>query len=131
MKIVEKIDAIYTEIPKLNCQGKFHESCGPILCSVPEFERMKASSLLPLVKLNGMDCPALNNGSCTVYAVRPLICRLWGAVKAMMCPYGCVPERWMSEAEATRLIRRVRKLTGGAIDGPAMNLVKLTQGSVL
>jgi Fe-S-cluster containining protein len=34
-------------------------------------------------------CPYLEKGKCTVYEVRPTVCRLWGIVKKMPCEYGC------------------------------------------
>jgi len=27
-----------------------------------------------------------------VHAIRPTICRLWGAIASMPCPHGCVPD---------------------------------------
>lgn len=43
------------------------------------------------------------DGACSVYVDRPLICRLWGVVETMPCPFGCRPERWLSEQEALEL----------------------------
>lgn len=37
-------------------------------------------------------CPALVENRCTVYDVRPTICRLWGAGPGMACPWGCEPD---------------------------------------
>jgi hypothetical protein len=37
-------------------------------------------------------CPALKDGRCSVYDVRPTLCRLWGVVEDMPCPWGCVPD---------------------------------------
>ena len=124
-EIHEQLDAIYASIPNLDCQRKCQECCGPILCSGVEFRRMKDASLVPLGKMKGMDCPALIGGSCAVYSVRPIICRLWGVVKEMACPHGCLPERWLSDSEAKDLLRRIRKLTGGEIDGPAVDRIPL------
>lgn len=122
-KIEARIDAIYARIPKLNCQRKCQSSCGPILCSSAEFERMKAVSLVPLNAVwPSLDCPALQGGSCSVYAVRPLICRLWGVVREMACPHGCEPERWLTDTEASALLRDMRKV-GGETDGPAMGML--------
>jgi Fe-S-cluster containining protein len=54
------------------------------------------------VSLVGKDltCPLLTqDGKCSVYRVRPTICRLWGMTKDMKCPHGCKPSRWMNKAE--------------------------------
>lgn len=34
-------------------------------------------------------CPFLEQGKCSIYAVRPAICRLWGNTERMPCPHGC------------------------------------------
>lgn len=39
------------------------------------------------------------DGRCSVYVVRPLLCRLWGMVDKMRCPHGCVPSRWPADDE--------------------------------
>lgn len=33
-------------------------------------------------------------GQCSTYETRPLVCRLFGAVRGMRCPHGCRPQRW-------------------------------------
>ena len=39
-------------------------------------------------------CPALDQKKlrCRVYEDRPTLCRLWGLLKSLECPWGCVPE---------------------------------------
>ena len=55
--------------------------------------------------------PALLNerGECSVHAIRPMICRLWGLTKSMACPFGCVPERWLTEDEAHALLAKAEE----------------------
>ncbi|HEV2379781.1 MAG TPA: hypothetical protein VG206_08280 [Terriglobia bacterium] len=55
-------------------------------------------------------CPYLVAGQFFIYGVRPLICRLWGLVKAMRCPHGCEPEQWLSDEEARAMLARVIQL---------------------
>jgi Fe-S-cluster containining protein len=31
------------------------------------------------------------HGRCTVYDIRPMICRLYGTMETMPCPHGCLP----------------------------------------
>ena len=49
---------------------------------------------------------------CEIHEARPLICRLFGIVDIdlMRCPWGCVPERWLSDAESRALLEEVRAL---------------------
>jgi Fe-S-cluster containining protein len=75
-----------------------------------EDKRMrKAMGVEELPKVSGaVSCPALCSvtQTCNFYEQRPLICRLWGVVQRLRCPFGCVPERWLSDKEADRLIRQ-------------------------
>lgn len=47
-----------------------------------------------MVSRDSERCPLLGPGGCTVYADRPLVCRLFGATAGVMdlaCPHGCGP----------------------------------------
>ena len=55
-------------------------------------------------------CPMLSGNHCNVYAIRPLICRLWGLTPKMRCPWGCEPERWLSEPETRELLAEMERL---------------------
>jgi Fe-S-cluster containining protein len=61
---------------------------------------------------DSLTCGALDRGRglCRAYHVRPAICRLWGVVRSLACPHGCVPERWLSDDEGYRFIRRAMAL---------------------
>lgn len=105
----KELEALYAELPTLDCQGKCQESCGPIGMSKWENvrirRRLKMRKLPPLTE--NFACPLLlANGKCRVYHVRPMICRLWGLVEAMKCPHGCVPERWLSYGEGKIFLLR-------------------------
>jgi Fe-S-cluster containining protein len=51
-------------------------------------------------------------GKCLAYSIRPLVCRLWGVidVPGMRCPFGCIPERWVSMTEYSELIDKVKAI---------------------
>jgi len=118
MQKTEKLKRVYDKIPKMNCQRKCQEACGPIAMSQLEYKILcQRSGKKKLVTDDSMTCPLLNNGACTAYHDRPLICRLWGVVDnpKMKCPHGCVPERWLSDQEAGRLMDEVRKISGGEL----------------
>lgn len=120
-----ELDELYRSIPNVHCKGKCQAYCGPIFMSGEEWKRIKQHG--PVAKLNGdsLTCPLLIEGRCSVYAIRPLVCRLWGAVKVMRCQFGCKPDRWVSDEEATRLLRRADALSRGAVGGPAADLIQL------
>lgn len=109
-------EEIYAQIPRLTCQRKCQIGCGPIGMSTGEWRTLiqnigyepTGPSIIHggHVFMTCLTCPLLNphNGECMAYDVRPLICRLWGTVKKMRCPFGCLPERWLSDQEAGSLI---------------------------
>jgi hypothetical protein len=102
-----KLDALYAELPRLECQGKCAESCGPITMSRVEAERI--AEVAGSVPTFGADltCTMLRDERCAVYAVRPAICRLWGLVESMPCLWGCKPTRYLTNAEGYAFLERV------------------------
>ncbi len=114
-----RLAAIYARIPKMKCKGLCQACCGPIGMSQAEMDRIQeqvGSRVQPTdlgqsgVGLNHPTCPLLVNGRCSVYEVRPVICRVWGVVKSMRCPHGCRPNRWLSDAESHQLVRDARAI---------------------
>lgn len=106
MSRAEKVQAIYDELPELDCKGMCQESCGPIEMSDAEEERIiKRHGRRPGID-STLTCTLLDrdSGKCSIYDDRPMICRLWGLVKKMRCPHGCEPKRWVTDQEARRLL---------------------------
>jgi Fe-S-cluster containining protein len=63
----------------------------------------------------GGRCPALVDGRCSVYDVRPLICRLYASAEGLRCPHGCQPVSGMlSDADAGRLRNKVQRISDQA-----------------
>lgn len=118
------LDAIYASLPKLACKKKCQQSCGPIVAAPEEEARMiVASGGKALGYGLNLGCSYLTlGGLCSVYAARPLLCRLWGIAEEMPCPWGCVPARWLTRAETNRLFREAgypkpnREMAGRALD---------------
>lgn len=115
---VAELRQIWDRIPAIACQRKCQECCGPIAMLPAEY-RLAFGTKAP-VKMGGFplavdpltgNCPKLlRSGDCGVYDVRPTICRLWGVVHAMACPFGCVPERWLTDQEAHVILDAVRRV---------------------
>lgn len=60
----------------------------------------------------GTGCPMLDaEKRCTVYDARPLMCRMFGAVKAerLTCPFGAKAARPMTDAQGHALVRRYKE----------------------
>lgn len=73
-------------------------------------------------------CPALKHDRCTVYDVRPLICRMWGAVESMPCHFGCeVTPGLLMDGGAKELIQRSLIVGGQPIKGKVIKHGKLTK----
>lgn len=121
----ETLAAIYAKIPEVNCKGKCQKCCGPILCQQIEWNQVVATGQVkPEAEVPILQCPALTErGKCSAYAVRPAICRLWGAVKKMRCPHGCRPKRWLSDGEAREILEKIRQLDH-RLAGPGIRLLE-------
>lgn len=105
----DQLDQLYAQVPTIACQGLCHESCGPLVIDPPERERIIARTGRNIPNL-ATTCPALTMfGRCSVYADRPLLCRLWGVVESMPCPWGCRPERTLTDAEGHALLAQARR----------------------
>jgi hypothetical protein len=105
-----QLEALYAQIPDVPCQGHCIEACGPLGMSAIEFHRIRRATPRRLVGKT-VACPLLKDGRCTVYAVRPLICRLWGASETMVCPWGCRPARLLTIAEGDSLMREAEGIS--------------------
>lgn len=86
---------MYQQVPAMDCVGRCHHACTTGI-NMSEAERATIAHTtgvhIPADKTSG-SCPALGPAkTCTVYEVRPLICRLWGTTAPLQCPYGCRPK---------------------------------------
>lgn len=107
----DTLEAIYAALPHLACKGLCQECCGPIMQSLAETRAMEKAigGKIPRLRDN-LTCGLLHKGKCSIYANRPLICRLWGVAREMPCPHGCLPERWVEKPEAHTLLQRADNL---------------------
>ncbi|MEU1552232.1 YkgJ family cysteine cluster protein [Streptomyces scabiei] len=124
----EAVDALYRSLPRMECKGKCASACGPV--PVTPLERRRIAQRghqwvdgkvisLPGGKSAGTTCSALDQKRlrCRVYEERPMVCRLWGLVKALECPWGCVPEGGhLDDIEGMRLLN-LSQWHGGAAQG--------------
>jgi Fe-S-cluster containining protein len=120
---LDRMRAIYERVPKVACKRRCQQACGPVFeaggLTAREYERVTnlvgARPIAP-----GLVCGYLDrSGLCSVYGMRPLVCRLWGAVDhpQMRCPHGCEPERWLTDEEARALLAEMEQVAGGRVEG--------------
>lgn len=104
------LQELYDELPKIDCKQQCSESCGPVfmtrvewqsVCRVVGEERKGDADLT---------CPILEEGLCSAYEVRPMLCRLWGVVESMKCPWGCIPERWLTADQGHEFLARTAEI---------------------
>lgn len=90
--------ALYAQLPTIECRGHCWDSCGPIPLTSTERVNIRRTAQVDIPPHTTMPskrgmCPALSMmNTCKVYAVRPLICRLWGLVDNLPCNFGCMPD---------------------------------------
>lgn len=109
------VPEIYERIPDINCKGLCHESCGPIAMSPVEEARIESKTRQPAPSIKNVaadfSCCRLDEQKlCSIYTHRPLVCRLFGVVKAMRCPHGCEPNEWLPEPQARKLQKALDKI---------------------
>jgi len=106
---------LYARIPDVECKGLCQEACGPIDMHPYERQRIRragvripnpADALERLIEGGDYTCPALQDGRCSVYELRPTICRAWGASEDLPCPHGCRPKtgRLLTGPETRRIV---------------------------
>lgn len=134
----EQLQAIYAELPTVECKRLCQAYCGPLVMPRVEcvqiektgaiftlapissveldehWDWMPKDKLVATIPREGsLDCTMLyQNGKCRVYAKRPLICRIWGMHDSplMRCPHGCIPDRWLSLKEISGLMKRILEI---------------------
>lgn len=105
------IHDIYNLIPDFMCTNGCHECCqnfGVPSRTRTEGERIKAylkKNAMKPVKAQGNTCPHLNKSGCTIYPVRPLICRLYGTSPNYRCKMKVAPLRLLHEDEEAEIFQ--------------------------
>lgn len=130
-RVEAKFRELYEEVPSIDCKGGCHNACCFIVCTIHEKERVEKLTGKKFETVDLMEqpktrigsdgrplarfvCSALTeDGRCSVYDDRPLICRLYGVSEGMPCFRGCKPDRALSHDETLDLIQRAEKLGRG------------------
>lgn len=79
------------KLPKHNCKN-CGGCCGPVPINADEKKHIQMYVDSHNVKVNRLHdkltCKFRVDGKCSIYPVRPMLCRLMGVVKGMDCKYG-------------------------------------------
>lgn len=115
----EALQALYDELPAMQCQGLCSDSCYSLVQTETERQlvRDRTGVELKLVQAPPTACAALTMLSqCGVYEHRPLICRLWGMTPGMRCQYGCEPEGgFLTAAQTYEFLARAAEIDGDLV----------------
>ena len=110
---VAEIERLYATLPEVRCRRQCQDACGPILMTKIEHDRILERAGDPGSRNGSEACPLLSlMGNCTVYDIRPMVCRIYGVSKALRCPHGCVPERWLNDDDSTLMLQKLMDLSG-------------------
>jgi len=95
-EIKNRLNEIYSQIPNFNCKH-CHDCEGPIIwfkpeeinirCYLKEHNMRYIQWTKEQFKKNRKKCPYLKNDRCSIYPVRPIVCRLQGTIKDLPCKY--------------------------------------------
>ncbi|KPC54657.1 YkgJ family cysteine cluster protein [Amantichitinum ursilacus] len=102
--VVQQIRFFRNRIPGFACKPDCHDCCGPVTATSTEVQRLPPKSAAEhAAALEHLDCVYLGPQGCTVYAERPLICRLFGTTPSLPCPHGLGPLQPTDPAVETAL----------------------------
>ncbi|UCG12040.1 MAG: YkgJ family cysteine cluster protein [Deltaproteobacteria bacterium] len=103
------IEDLYMLIPGFRCTEGCHECCRNF--GVPARTRVEDARVKEFLREHSIKqgeardntCPYLGDGGCTIYPVRPLICRLYGTAPNYQCKMGVHPDRLLHEDEEAEI----------------------------
>lgn len=107
---IDKLERLYKRIPEFECEYNCGECCGPVGFAAAEWQRLPEKREFSDFKT--LNCPYLDkDNQCSIYPLRPFICRLFGATDGLMrCPKGRGPKARLGRIETNRLSERYKKI---------------------
>jgi uncharacterized protein len=118
--VLVQIDRIYAGIPPVACKPDCGNCCGPILMTHIEWKRIEdrlghapagESSLYLACDFATGNCSLLVDNKCSVYDIRPLVCRLYATgPSGLQCPHGCKSERRVSDVTADMKMKAIFRI---------------------
>ena len=133
-KELGELREVWSLIPNIKCEGKCYGACttldftSPIEKKavrsyrierrLPYFEFKVLSPPSPEIAKHQAEghepndgcltCPYLTaQKRCSVYDVRPILCRIYGVSEILRCPFGCQPERVLTVDESSLIMGKL------------------------
>lgn len=86
----KSLPIIYQPTPSMRCDSGCGACCGPVTVTKPEAKAIeayiKSQGITPIKQ--GITCPLYLDGTCSIYPVRPFICREFGHSSLLSCKHG-------------------------------------------
>jgi Fe-S-cluster containining protein len=121
---LSELDELYAQLPALDCRGLCHDSCTVVPASELEYQRIAEAGATIGPRMSGrrvreliaagrsLRCPALGPlNNCTIYPIRPFICRAFGVAVDLRCQHGCIPDKILPNGEVTRVMAKIEQLS--------------------
>ena len=108
ININDELAALYAMIPAFECISGCTVCCGPVPCLPEESDQMPVEPVPPFMTLTCLH--ARHRQGCSCYTHRPLVCRLFGTVPSLPCPFGRGPEKLLTKEQEDEIKRRYRAL---------------------
>jgi Fe-S-cluster containining protein len=108
MEAIDKIRAIWEQIPSVRCKPGCYDCCGPVLMTKTEWK-----NITPKRKHLSLDCPYIKDSKCGIYNDRPTICRLFGTCgdhPMLKCPHGCIADNPITDKQAREILSEVQRI---------------------
>lgn len=126
-KRLRVLNEIYDALPSVDCKGLCWTTCSFI--NITPIEQLNieenigrpvetvlvplviGKGVTPIIKPVGDDkCPFLVMKRCSIYASRPLICRVYGTAEGLPCRHGCTPTAVIKDREVNEIVHSLVKL---------------------
>ena len=93
-------------IPEFDCIPGCTDCCG-----IVPFSNWEWNNILLHKQHKTFDCPYIagDDGGCSIYADRPIPCRIYGTVPRLTCPHGRGPKEMIEPGQEKRLMEMYLK----------------------
>lgn len=109
------LENIYRQIPQSTCTPNCGDCCGILFPSLAEIRAIKDWCIkhhreyIDFNMLVGSDCPYLGKKKeCTIYLVRPFLCRILGVSSDLPCPLKkCTSSKILNHYQSSSLYKAI------------------------
>lgn len=105
MSQAKVIKYLRKQIPGFKCEPGCSDCCG-----VVPFSKWEWGQITDKRKAESLSCPYITKEGCAIYSQRPIMCRLFGTVPEMLCPYGNRPVKMLSSNKGRELLMIYKNL---------------------